>query len=558
MRSRRRHTPIGERNTPPIRLQTETLLNLAIKEAKNRQASRSNAATAQRAKFPTALPPAAENTPYNRLMAAPQNATVQSVDKMFMENTLLRVTGALFCHDIKRASTHVEPITLNPGIDGKLIKIRPDPELGQPGQLAHKVFVALIKKHSDYGLPVQHEISFSKRELSALIGRTNWGGHYSEQLSRALYQIHRTFVAAYFKKSDGRFVEHSFTIFPEIILERREFASDPIEACTVRLAEPIVESLQEQHFTCLNYELMQRLATIGQALYLRLFFHFANLYDGKNDASLVLQKRYDAICTEWLGGLKVLEHKSRILNDQLGAHLAELVEAGFLKSYSIDRAKEGEGFVLSFWPGELFFEDYDYFYRRQGKRRRSAPSLAADQQTIGEPMRVAQLFAERRDGRPLADGFVSSTDVSTARELLAAISIDDMPTFMDYALKEAKKTGFAVQRLGGLKQYLPSYLAWQEKATARRAQATARATHDREEAKKEAYQRARREEAEALFETLPSNEQQDINVSAQAFAARYSGSLQNSMMSYHKTRLIIERCGNRLSSFEQWQARTPQ
>ena len=66
-------------------------------------------------------------------MASPQTATVQSIDKVFMENTLLRVTGALFCHDIKRASTRVEPITLNPGIDGKLIKIRPDPELGQPG-----------------------------------------------------------------------------------------------------------------------------------------------------------------------------------------------------------------------------------------------------------------------------------------------------------------------------------------------------------------------------------------------------------------------------------------
>jgi hypothetical protein len=491
-------------------------------------------------------------------MASPQTATVESIDKVFMENTLLRVTGALFCHDIKRASTRIEPITLNPGIDGKLIKIRPDPELGQPGQLAHKVFVALIKKHSDYGLPVQHEISFSKRELSALIGRTNWGGHYSEQLSRALYQIHRTFVTAYFKKADGRFTEHSFTIFPEIILERREFASDPIEACTVRLAKPIVESLQEQHFTCLNYELMQRLATIGQALYLRLFFHFANLYDGKNDASLVLQKRYDAICTEWLGGLKVLEHKSRILNDQLGTHLTALVEVGFLKAYSVDRAKEGNGFVLSFWPGELFFDDYDHFYRHHGKRRRSARSLAADQQAIGDPMRVAQLFAERRDGRPLADGFVSSTDVSTARELLAAIPIEDMPAFIDYALKEAKKTGFAVQRLGGLKQYLPGYLAWREKATARRAQATARATRDREEAKKEAYQRARREEAEALFEMLPSNEQDDINVSAQAFAARYAGSLQTSMMNYHKTKLIIERYGHRLTSFEQWQARTLQ
>ena len=105
---------------------------------------------------------------------------------------------------------------------------------------------------------------------------------------------------------------------------------------------------------------------------------------------------------------------------------------------------------------------------------------------------------------------------------------------------------------------MPSHLAWREKAKAHRAQATARATHDREEAKKEAYQRARREEAEALFEMLPLNEQEDINVSAQTFAARYSGSLRDSMMNYHKNKLIIERYGNRLSSFEQWQARTLQ
>ena len=59
-------------------------------------------------------------------MVAPQNATVQSIDKLFMENTLLRVTGALFCHDIKRAALHTDIITLNSAADGKLIKIRPD------------------------------------------------------------------------------------------------------------------------------------------------------------------------------------------------------------------------------------------------------------------------------------------------------------------------------------------------------------------------------------------------------------------------------------------------
>ena len=47
----------------------------------------------------------------------------------------------------------------------------------------------------------------------------------------------------------------------------------------ITLAKPIVASLRDEHFTCLNHFLMMRLGTIGQALYMRLFFHFANLYE---------------------------------------------------------------------------------------------------------------------------------------------------------------------------------------------------------------------------------------------------------------------------------------
>jgi hypothetical protein len=65
-----------------------------------------------------------------------------------MENTLLRVAGALFCHDAKRALTHTKQIELNRGVAENNIVIRPDPKLGQPGPLAPKIFVALIKKHS--------------------------------------------------------------------------------------------------------------------------------------------------------------------------------------------------------------------------------------------------------------------------------------------------------------------------------------------------------------------------------------------------------------------------
>jgi len=127
----------------------------------------------------------------------------RQTEKLYMENTLLRVSGALFCHDPRRAATRIEEIELGSGGSEKGIVIRPDPKLGQPGQLAHKIFIALLKKHSDYGRPIKKEVSFTRREIGRLIGRTEWGGRDSEQLSRALHEIHYTFIKAHFKNSDG-------------------------------------------------------------------------------------------------------------------------------------------------------------------------------------------------------------------------------------------------------------------------------------------------------------------------------------------------------------------
>jgi hypothetical protein len=244
-----------------------------------------------------------------------------SSEKLYIENTLLRVSGALFCHDPKQAAMRTSEIELNRGIVEKHIVIRPDPKLGQPGQLAHKIFIALIKKHSDYGRPIRKEISFTRREIGRLIGRSEWGGQDSEQLSRALHEIHHTFITTHFKRDDGRYIEHSFNVFSEILLERREFASDPIEACTVMLADPIIASLQDDHFTCLNHETMARLGTIGQALMMRLFFHFANHYDGQTPRQLKFEKRYDDICAEWLGGLTVLKYRESEESGRIRDHV---------------------------------------------------------------------------------------------------------------------------------------------------------------------------------------------------------------------------------------------
>ena len=69
------------------------------------------------------------------------------------------------------------------------------------------------------------------------------------------------------------------------------------------IADPIIQSLNDKHFTCLNHVLMQELSTIGGAFYMRLFYHFATHYDGHHLDRIVFKKRYDDICTEWLGGI---------------------------------------------------------------------------------------------------------------------------------------------------------------------------------------------------------------------------------------------------------------
>src|SRR5712691_8011065 len=106
-------------------------------------------------------------------------------EKLYMENTLLRVFGALFCHDRKRARTRTGKIEINRGDKEKHLTIRLDPEYGQPGPFAHKVAIAVIKKQSDYGRPARKSISFSERQLLRLAGRASWGGRDSEELAVA-------------------------------------------------------------------------------------------------------------------------------------------------------------------------------------------------------------------------------------------------------------------------------------------------------------------------------------------------------------------------------------
>jgi hypothetical protein len=491
------------------------------------------------------------------IAASAEHAIACATDKLYLENTLLRIFGVLFCHDPKRARTRTGIIEIDRGVHEKNITVRLDSEYKQPGPFAHKIALAIIKKQSAYGRPIRREVSFSQRELLHLSGRKTLGGRDSDELVLALKQIRYTHIITHFKKID-RFVEHDFSIFNEVLIERRDSSSDPIVACSVTLADPIVISLQDGHFTCLNHFLMQKLSTIGQAFYMRLFFHFSNLYDGHHKKLLSFPKRYDDICTEWLGGLTIQKHQSVIERDQLGPHLRQLVQAGVLASYSIARAKTRDGFVIRFRPGEAFFADYDRFYRHRAQAEFQF-NFHSDQRDISEPLKLAYSFAGKRTGQDRNSiSYASSKDVQTAKDLLDRIPATEADRFLDYALAEAKKTKFDVRSLGGVKQYVDGYLAARAVYTAEKATLARRREEERQTEDRLGYDAFRRSSLDDIFSKLPVGERATVESVALShlptFTAR-AGPLFNSLLKREVQRATAELYPDRVPTFEVWRER---
>jgi hypothetical protein len=289
---------------------------------------------------------------------------------------------------------------------------------------------------------------------------------------------------------------------------------------------------------------------------MRLFFHFATHYDGHHRDRVTFKKRYDDICAEWLGGLTVLKHRSKILGEQLGIHLAQLVKVGFLRGYDLTPAEVRDGFVLTFRPGAAFFTDYQRFYasrsRGQARFEFHEPSRGA-----GEPHQVAYLFVEKRTGRSRDQiPYVSSKDVATAKALLTQLAMADMPDFLDYALTEAAKTRFDLQTLGGVRQYLNGYLQSRDRRAAANAAAAARAAEARATALRVEYAAFRRVEAAKLFRSLPARERAAIEAEARAQSApkgRAGGYMAEALFKLQRAQITTERHPKHMTSFDDWQ-----
>ena len=451
----------------------------------------------------------------NNSSNAPQAANTAADEKLMQELNLLRIEGRYFCFDPQEAARRTEQrefteeIKTVEDIVEKPIRINPHPDFGWPGVLAYKVMHALLKKVSDQGYPFPESVTVSNQEIARMIGRESFDGKASSEFFRAIMQLQSTRVwCSMYDKERSKWRTIAFSVIHTLRADIEETKTGKrLKNATFHLAPDIVQSLNRRYISILNYAKLTDLAPIGVALYKRLFFHFSNLYQNTKDISF--RKDYETICNEWLGGLKKWKYKSQIISNQLGRHLDDLKDTGLIQAYEVEKNAAGDGHNLTFYPGRGFFEDYDQAYGG-GVQLGLELDTSAQQESPDSRAVVAYFHRQRLDTDALEQQSFTDKELDFARELLDDQPLDQVESFIDFALSKAQQTNYDVQTLVGIRQYRGDFNAYrqerQKEIQERKRKRRRRKEAEREQAIEDRYFCLRKERIAAIKSSLTDDE----------------------------------------------------
>ena len=383
-----------------------------------------------------------------------ENSELELRQRLAEEITILRIEGSLFCFDPREARRRTGKLTRTlthaDGIE-RPVSIRIDADYGQPSVLAYKIAQAVFLKMTEGGYPYTNAITFSQRELARLVGRV-WSGMTSQQIYHAMMQLQSTRITCSVQNKEAKeHIEANFYFLPETWFSKKDGS---IKECLVKVADPIVNSLNRRHIAFFNLQRLNSLDTIGMVLYKRIFFHLSNIYQpNKQRGTLVYEKDYVDVCIEWLGGLKPEKYASRVMQ-QLGKHLEGLKSTKLIRKYEVKSRADGKGLKLVFHPGEGFFEDYVKYYVGEQQKRKETQRESLAVRHIQKPFELVAYFHERLGHQ---GNTFQEKELAQASALLENHSEADVRELIDYAVAAACTTNFKMQQFGAVLTYLDGW-----------------------------------------------------------------------------------------------------
>lgn len=490
-------------------------------------------------------------------------------DESFAQETnILNLEGFLFDlrrrHGSNTTAGEYEETYTDP--EGRQLRIMWHPKYGRPTTVAYNVLQALFKKSTSEKYPFEKCVAFHENDILRLCGKSNAGKDH-KALYVALKQLQNTTITyEFYNKQLGKTAVADVKVLGTVVTVRDDSDKTKIEQALVYWDQFIVDSMNADYWAAFNWSRMEDLDAVQSILFKRLFHHFSKVAGAKINAlsedqrqrlsnvkaclNTPLQKDLLDIFNFWLGGLKLPKHKSQIVQ-KYGDRLNGLKKKGLIKSWKVEKRKNGDGFKLVATPGSAFSDDYLGFYHSKLQPQLKF-NKAKDDEEIKDPVELLILFHEARSatGKANTESF-STKEVELAADLITRHNLTGAREFINYGLHRAREDKFKVRFLMGIMQYEDDWLGTRDQSKALEAKRIAAEKERIEEELELAYKRFCEAECDAWFSNQPTKAQQKFNDLAQRKLNPNTIPAARKTMHLIELRKIIRQLLS-LPSYEEW------
>jgi hypothetical protein len=339
-------------------------------------------------------------------------------------------------------------------------KVSFNAEFGEAGQLAYRIETLVINRRIDEaGRPVPTMIRLgSLSEVCEELG-INPSGANTNNVKRALQQNAGALITANlsYKSTDGakNRLEATFTKYSVAFRGDELPNGEKSDGVVILLNEQYRRVLNRAGTRPLDFQYLKQLTPSAQRFYEIISYQlYAALKYNYPEAKIT----YSDYCA-YSGQPR--QREAAEMNKRMYKIHQPHLKSGYISKVSYHKIRDAEGnldWVMSYVPGPRAIAEFERFNRRLYVEDHSSDldlsngniEKSADTDTLKLLAQFHLLARGKRNYQPRP----GSVEIKQAEDVIKKLGYDGGIFFLEYALKEAKKTKYQMAQFGGALQYL--------------------------------------------------------------------------------------------------------
>ena len=442
-----------------------------------------------------------------------------------------------------------------------LWNVSPNPDYGDPRQLAYKLDTIVINQKIDgIGKPLPKLIRLgSLRQICADLGLS--AGKIKTEVKQAFLQNAATFINAklHYKCADGteQTLEAGFTRYSVIFTGERLPDGSKADAVYLVLNDPYWEVLNNAPTRPLDYEYLKSLGPAAQRFYELMSYKIYAALKYRHPTAKISYLEY---CT--YSAQQHYEEYKQVKKQMYKVHLPHL-KSGYLEKVAHETTVNSEGkqdWIFHYTPGPKAQAEFKAF---NGRHAKIADSLDQElvlpledaesswQDDTGDFVRYFHRRFHDTDTRT-----PTPNDLKYAAELITKYGIEQARFIVEYSWEEAQTTKYSPKWLVGIRQYVDAAIeTFAARAKQRENMRQQEATRRQEEQLKAQYEHYRDQEIDRIKSTMAPADlaamESSIRTDLRAKGSVYHAS--ELMIRIEKDKQLASRAG--VLPYDEWRTR---